>query len=588
MKPILIIAFRNLFRQKSRSILLGLGIGLGIMVLTVGFSFSKGISRNAIDKIVQANVFGHLGIYMVEKEGKTSRRVIRDKEEMISKIYERLDDVKEVREALTIGLYAIGNGSQMPMGLSGVDLSDPHLLNACHLVSGSFDDFTNHTIENPLILSIQGAKSLNVAVGDKIRIRTRTIYGQIQTAELILVAIFEYEAPIINAFFQGGVPLADFKKLMGYQSHETAFLNIVMEDMGDTGNILSLADLLQKRLTPEPVSVTGSFQVGEDTPEGILFGIQSGKDTFEVMKKEMSVIKGDLASFYERTGAILLNKSLSTQLNTEPGMTVDFYYKPKFEDKPIKISFKVGAVIEDLGETSANVAYINDMDFYETYFEHLPGKQEVSVTASALSEDNAVSSIYSQSWKLAQRTYSADAMYKKRREIRRANYQGRILDVMSMKEPAESLYQSEAAINILTLFGMVIVFSIILVGVLNTLRMNIRERTREIGTVRAIGMQRKQVLYTLITEVGLLSVISSILGVIAGFISMNLLSRLTFHPVAMDFSVALDNGHIKFIPNMEAIVVCAIIIILATMVTAYFPARRASKMTVASALGHHE
>ena len=588
MRLILLIAFRNLFRQKSRSILLGIGIGLGVMVLVIGFSFSKGISRNVIDKVVQSNVFGHLGVYMTEKAGKTSRRIIRDKAEMIALVKQRLENVKEVREALHVGAYVAGNGNQSPMTLTGVDVSSPDILKTCKLISGSFNDFTSGRIEKPLFLEYQRAKQLNVNVGDRVRIRTRTIYGQIQTAELTLVAIIEFEAPIINTFIQGGLPLEDLKTIMGYQPHETSYLNIVMNDMGDTSKILAYADNLHRVLAPEPIGIMGTFRQQGHALNGILTGFQSNKDTFEVLKPHATVLKGDIEAFSGNTGIILMGKSLAEGLHIEPGMDVFFSYEPRFEKEPINVGFKVACVIDDLGGKTSGVAFINDLDFYNIYLNHLPKKSGDFSVASILPENNPLFSILSFSWKQAERTYTDVALAKKRREMRRMTYYGPILDVVSMKEAVGNLYQLESAINMMTLFGMVVVFSIILVGVLNTVRMNIRERIREIGTVRAVGMQKKQVVRTIVAEVGLLSLCSALFGVVVGYITIDLLSLMTFTPVDLNFSAVLDNGHLKFMPEMKTIVINIFLITVVTMATAYFPARKAAKMSVAEALGHYE
>ena len=45
-----------------------------------------------------------------------------------------------------------------------------------------------------------------------------------------------------------------------------------------------------------------------------------------------------------------------------------------------------------------------------------------------------------------------------------------------------------------------------MIGILNTLAIAIRERTREIGTLRAIGMQRRKVLWLFVLETALLGV----------------------------------------------------------------------------------
>ncbi len=53
-------------------------------------------------------------------------------------------------------------------------------------------------------------------------------------------------------------------------------------------------------------------------------------------------------------------------------------------------------------------------------------------------------------------------------------------------------------------------------GLLNTLTINILERTREIGVVRAVGGSRKQVRRIVTAEALLLGIFSAAMGVIAG------------------------------------------------------------------------
>ena len=46
----------------------------------------------------------------------------------------------------------------------------------------------------------------------------------------------------------------------------------------------------------------------------------------------------------------------------------------------------------------------------------------------------------------------------------------------------------------------VILIAIIIIGIMNTMWIAIRERTREIGTLRAIGMHRREVLWMFLLE----------------------------------------------------------------------------------------
>ena len=47
---------------------MGLGICLGVMIMIIGFSFSKGLSLNVVKQGVEANLFGHFMVNMVDKK----------------------------------------------------------------------------------------------------------------------------------------------------------------------------------------------------------------------------------------------------------------------------------------------------------------------------------------------------------------------------------------------------------------------------------------------------------------------------------------------------------------------------------------
>ncbi|AKJ00787.1 putative ABC transport system permease protein [Archangium gephyra] len=62
----------------------------------------------------------------------------------------------------------------------------------------------------------------------------------------------------------------------------------------------------------------------------------------------------------------------------------------------------------------------------------------------------------------------------------------------------------------------VILFIIILTGIINTMLMSVFERVREIGTMLAVGMRRKQVLTMFLVEATLLGVLGGVGGVLLG------------------------------------------------------------------------
>jgi ABC-type lipoprotein release transport system permease subunit len=86
MRIILLIAFRNLFRQKSRSILIGSGICVAVIYMILINALTEGLYSNVINKMVESNIMGHITLNIIEKDGSTGRAIIRDMDAMISMI----------------------------------------------------------------------------------------------------------------------------------------------------------------------------------------------------------------------------------------------------------------------------------------------------------------------------------------------------------------------------------------------------------------------------------------------------------------------------------------------------------------------
>ena len=134
-----------------------------------------------------------------------------------------------------------------------------------------------------------------------------------------------------------------------------------------------------------------------------------------------------------------------------------------------------------------------------------------------------------------------------------------------------------------TYFIFIVFMIIVMVGVLNTYRVMIYERTKEIGTMRAIGMQRKQVKYLFLFEAAGLALISSAAGFITGVLILNILELIDFSyytPVA----IFLASGKLDYYLNPAIIIINFLIMTLSVMGAAFGPAAKAGKVPPAQAL----
>jgi putative ABC transport system permease protein len=109
------------------------------------------------------------------------------------------------------------------------------------------------------------------------------------------------------------------------------------------------------------------------------------------------------------------------------------------------------------------------------------------------------------------------------------------------------------------------------------------ERTREIGTIRAVGMQRNQVRNLFLTEALVLAVGGALAGVVLALIVGGIVSVI---PITTDTPIVMFLEENTFAFPVEPVQVAGTLIILTviTLVSAYLPARKAARLRPADAL----
>lgn len=137
--------------------------------------------------------------------------------------------------------------------------------------------------------------------------------------------------------------------------------------------------------------------------------------------------------------------------------------------------------------------------------------------------------------------------------------------------------------DMIFLFIFIIVSAIVIMGVVNTMTMAVIERTREIGTLRSIGMKR-----------GTLVNLFSLEGILLGLLGCGIGG-----PLALLISMGINMAGITWIPpdstepvpfridlDFLRIGQSFLVLVLLTTVSALVPARSASRKKIVDALGH--
>ncbi len=148
-----------------------------------------------------------------------------------------------------------------------------------------------------------------------------------------------------------------------------------------------------------------------------------------------------------------------------------------------------------------------------------------------------------------------------------------------------TFYKQVKLLYIAIFFFMGLVLSVVVIlATANTMTMSVFERTREIGTLLAIGMERGSVRTLFLLEGILLGLIGSGVG---AFLSLVLRLVLNASGIMLPPPPGATRGnvlHVDFIPLAYGIGFAVMPVTL--LIAAWWPARRASRLNPVEALGH--
>jgi len=148
-----------------------------------------------------------------------------------------------------------------------------------------------------------------------------------------------------------------------------------------------------------------------------------------------------------------------------------------------------------------------------------------------------------------------------------------------------SLFYSKVKgmLDMMFLFIFVIVLVIVVMSVVNTMGMAVLERTREIGTLRALGLKRRGVGILFAIEGAMIGLLGSVLGVVLNIAAWAVIRGVepTYIPPGVSTRVSLV---VNLVPG--AMVTLVLFLVLLSLMAALLPARRAARQNVVEALGH--
>lgn len=157
------------------------------------------------------------------------------------------------------------------------------------------------------------------------------------------------------------------------------------------------------------------------------------------------------------------------------------------------------------------------------------------------------------------------------------------LEIKSWNELSSFYNQVHGMFDMIFGFIFLIVLTVVVMSVANSMGMTVIERTREIGTLRSIGLRRAGVVRIFTTE----SLLLTLIGCGTGFL-LTVLVRYGINVADISYTPPNSVSPTPLLIDLDMrriVFTCVLMGIVATL-AAYLPARRAANKVIIDALGH--
>ncbi len=162
-------------------------------------------------------------------------------------------------------------------------------------------------------------------------------------------------------------------------------------------------------------------------------------------------------------------------------------------------------------------------------------------------------------------------------------WEGTKYELTNLNDNLEGINALVGIIDNIGLIIFIVIIIIIMVGVMNSYRMVMIERTAEIGTMRAMGVHKAGIRNIFIWEALFVAIGGTLAGLVLAFIAMAGIGLINFGTDSA-FSLFLNQGRLAF--NWSFLSTLANILLICVMSAAavYIPARAAAQLQPAEAL----
>ena len=378
---------------------------------------------------------------------------------------------------------------------------------------------------------------------------------------------------------------------------ETLDSGRIVQVIGDTDDLERVINTVDDKV--EEYHVRSQVRIGE-----IIFGSKSTTlqvsgidwDNEQLLKDTLTISDGNLDNV-DTAGSLLLPETVAEKLGVLPGESVLIRMDTVTGQKNVG-EFTVSAIIQEQDSFSfisagyTEIGYLNNLiglepNEYQYLTLHLKDIETMDAVAAQLVTELGKTSLVDtgddEDEKGQQDKMHGMMFGGGMSSAGEEPWDGTKFSITNLNDIMEPVLQLVNILNIVSMALFAILLVITMVGLINTFRMVLIERTKEIGTMRAIGMHRGSVRSIFLLEALYLSLFGAAAGILLSFTTTVIAGLIKFNADS-NLGLFLHNGRLQFITSPVSVIMVVFILAVITLAAVYMPARKAAKLKVVDSL----
>jgi ABC-type lipoprotein release transport system permease subunit len=295
--------------------------------------------------------------------------------------------------------------------------------------------------------------------------------------------------------------------------------------------------------------------------------------------------EGDL-SLLEKKGYLVLFASHAKKLKVRFGDQITISM-PTYRNVNNTLDVRVAAVLQDLGMMSNYTIFMNDQDAREIYQMTDDATGQLMIFLSAKDDTQRVENLLRKAMAdegIPLMEKESAPFWMKFDRVAGESWTGQKIDITTWEDETAFIKWIVDIFNALTFALVTILMVIIVFGLVNTLFISIRERTSEIGTLRAIGMQKRSVVFMIFLESLILAIAGALGGIILGILFATILNLIGINVESESLQMFLMARKLIVVLRAPSLLGTFLFINIFLALGALYPAYRAGKMKPITAI----